>query len=712
MRKIILFMTVMIMTSIALAQAPTLVKLQANDFVRLNENLQINSIASDPDGDRIQLICGSASRGGDICTGSFAAQNPSCTYMVPWSDNTLHTIYCFVRDEPRAGYAAKDSDIKSIMLRADNAPPSVSVTGAPSQWQNTDASANVQCTDSGSGCGEKRLRIMTSNEACSQNYNDYQVNALPHIVFQHQWLCAAAKDNIGNIGFSTPTEFKVDKLAPTTSILCNGAACDQEPKYYTVDVTATLTPQDTGNSGVKETRYTINGSEEQVYSQPIIFTQHGHYTIEYWSVDNAGNAEGRKSVRIFVNKNILTQDLVVTIAFAKIVGGKEVTSSTIKIRNPSISIDFFAYMSCYTVDKITRQKVEDCSEGKTKVTKFDITTKTGVLDYITRETWSQSQNWDSAGKRWRLPIDTIIYQSGVDGCADHDGVPGCSQNQFFPVNAIMPIKISYPDVQNFLVPTTITGAPNFTRSMPINFDVVPRIVEDDGSSRVCNGDNCVVFYSIDTKGVNEIPMQWNDFENHFNASPPSNALACDQYHMLFVRAGKTTQPDLGLQNETNSTFFISCVPRVTVNPLERRLVAGDRNVLAFNVTVWNPLEAQNFDLSMTSAESNKQFVLEWLSFRCESAGCSASDDTTALSVDAVSSKVIFVDLSIAGKSGVFPIKFMATSGGKSYEAQGTLQIFAEGLSEFGSWQLAVAVIALSIFIWRKPKLIYGERKRK
>ncbi|MDI6720849.1 MAG: hypothetical protein QMD85_00560, partial [Candidatus Aenigmarchaeota archaeon] len=130
--------------------------------------------------------------------------------------------------------------------------------------------------------------------------------------------------------------------------------------------------------------------------------------------------------------------------------------------------------------------------------------------------------------------------------------------------------------------------------------------------------------------------------------------------------------------------------------------------------VWNPQEAKTYELAMSSVDEEKEYVLEWMSLRCEGAGCRTDDDTAILNVDGISSMTIFADMSVAGKSGIFPIKFVAVDSNdteKEYEGRGTLQIFAEGLPEFAEWQLAVAMILLTIFIWRRPEILEGRRMK-
>lgn len=687
---------------------------RAARYVKTSDVITAESVASDPDGDPLRLVCGSSPGGRDICESGYYYSNPACTdqnsYSVPWGDNAEHTVYCFAEDKPKGNSQPGISTVTTITITSDTIAPSVGISGTQSQWQNADAITAVICNDS-NGCDASsyRLDIMQQAGACPADYGQYETGA-QSIVSGHVWACAAAKDNAGNTGFSpSAAEFLIDKEKPSTSVLCNGAPCNAEPLFYTDAVTLSLIGSDSGGSGVSQILYSINRGTEKAYNGSETFSAHGHYLVEYRSVDNAGNQEDRKTVSIFVNKNVLEQDIVVNIDFVRIsTDGREISVRSAKIRSPTEPINFFAKMSCYTVDKTTRAKVEDCSQGKTTVTRFDIDTKTGKRNFLQETGWSQSRNWDSTARAWRFPIDTFIYQSRADGCAEHDGVSGCGGGDYTSSDAVMEVDITYPDLQNFIVPSTPTGAPNFTRSMPIRFNVIP-IVSAAGT-RLCDGDNCNAYYSLD--GAPEVRMVWDDFANAFAAAPESREFSCNEYHTLDARVVKTTAPNMGLEEKTQGTFFVNCVPRVTVNPLERRFVTGQSNEVAFNITVWNPLDAQSFDLLMSTDGADIQYVLEWLSLRCATiAGCTASGSSAILAVDSVSSGSVFADMSVAGRSGIYPIKFTASTGSNDYGATGTIQIFAEGLSEFSAWQMAAAVIIMVMFIWYKPEFITGRRRK-
>jgi hypothetical protein len=100
----------------------------------------------------------------------------------------------------------------------------------------------------------------------------------------------------------------LDTAAPSSSIqcktaacassyynaVCNGVACSAS--YYNADVTVTLNGSDTGGSGLKEIRYTTDGSTPTATNgTPIAsggtFTVSSTTTVKFVAVDNAGNVE-------------------------------------------------------------------------------------------------------------------------------------------------------------------------------------------------------------------------------------------------------------------------------------------------------------------------------------------------------------------------------------------------------------------------------------
>jgi peptidoglycan/xylan/chitin deacetylase (PgdA/CDA1 family) len=85
---------------------------------------------------------------------------------------------------------------------------------------------------------------------------------------------------------------QIDTSAPVTTALCNSAAC--APGWYTTSpVTVTLSAADSGGSGIAATYYTTDGTTPTMSSPKYTgaFKVTATTTVEFFSVDNAGNAE-------------------------------------------------------------------------------------------------------------------------------------------------------------------------------------------------------------------------------------------------------------------------------------------------------------------------------------------------------------------------------------------------------------------------------------
>jgi Chitobiase/beta-hexosaminidase C-terminal domain len=90
-----------------------------------------------------------------------------------------------------------------------------------------------------------------------------------------------------------------DTTAPTTTALCNNSSCRPS---YSGPVTVRLSAADPRGVGVAKTYFTTNGStpntSSRVYQVPLVV--HRTETIKFFSVDNAGNREKKKTMTVRV----------------------------------------------------------------------------------------------------------------------------------------------------------------------------------------------------------------------------------------------------------------------------------------------------------------------------------------------------------------------------------------------------------------------------
>ena len=124
-----------------------------------------------------------------------------------------------------------------------------------------------------------------------------------------EYLCAIDKDTGQCIWYNQlPVQpsalvipWGVDYDPPVTTISFDPPEPDGCNGWYVSNVTATLNVTD--EDGVNATYYRINGGEWNTYTTPFIISKEKeNIPIEFYSVDNLGNAETIKSVTLDIDK--------------------------------------------------------------------------------------------------------------------------------------------------------------------------------------------------------------------------------------------------------------------------------------------------------------------------------------------------------------------------------------------------------------------------
>jgi hypothetical protein len=104
---------------------------------------------------------------------------------------------------------------------------------------------------------------------------------------------ASVSDRAGNSTSATGPSVKIDKTAPNTNASAVG-------EWNNVDVSVTLEPHD-GLSGVGSTHYRVDGGAVHTGTS-VTLADEGRHSLEYWSVDRAGNAERHKTVAVNIDR--------------------------------------------------------------------------------------------------------------------------------------------------------------------------------------------------------------------------------------------------------------------------------------------------------------------------------------------------------------------------------------------------------------------------
>jgi hypothetical protein len=105
---------------------------------------------------------------------------------------------------------------------------------------------------------------------------------------------ASVSDKANNQTNGDSQAVNIDRTAPATSATAPSG-------WNNSDVTVALNASD-ALSGVKATRYSVDGGAPQLYASGIAINAEGDHTLEFWSEDYAGNVEAHKTVHVKIDK--------------------------------------------------------------------------------------------------------------------------------------------------------------------------------------------------------------------------------------------------------------------------------------------------------------------------------------------------------------------------------------------------------------------------
>jgi parallel beta-helix repeat protein len=146
-------------------------------------------------------------------------------------------------------------------------------------------------------CGGSWQTIVADEE----NDGSYEWNTTG---YQDSTLYLIRVSTVDNWGHSNSdksyTTFTVDNTNPVTTAYLNPSAPDGENDWYTSNMYVTLVATD-ATSGVDFTEYNINGGIWTDYIVPFTMSEDGMYTVEFRSVDNAGNEETANDVEFKID---------------------------------------------------------------------------------------------------------------------------------------------------------------------------------------------------------------------------------------------------------------------------------------------------------------------------------------------------------------------------------------------------------------------------
>jgi len=121
----------------------------------------------------------------------------------------------------------------------------------------------------------------------------------PHTIVAYKAPVTASMNVTVNTSKTVTAVLLFDAAPPVTTASVSGTA--GQNGWYTSDVAVALAAID-DSSGVNATKYSFNGVSWSTYSSPLVVSTEGSSTVYYYSIDNAGNTEGIKSLNVKVDK--------------------------------------------------------------------------------------------------------------------------------------------------------------------------------------------------------------------------------------------------------------------------------------------------------------------------------------------------------------------------------------------------------------------------
>lgn len=207
--------------------------------------------------------------------------------------------------QPLTGFAAGEGILvvptnnKLVAYEADHPPTITWDTPAPAPnefgWNNTPVqlSFTAEAHPSGPTFSTPGSPLQFNSEGSNQTQQ------------------VTVSDQFGQSAIITSPAVNIDWTAPVTASTLSGTVAPGVTAVYTTPVQVTLTASDS-LSGVRTTFYTLDGGATQTYSAPFTISTDGNHTLNYWSIDSAGNSESQNTRSINIDVSGPSTDIAVS----------------------------------------------------------------------------------------------------------------------------------------------------------------------------------------------------------------------------------------------------------------------------------------------------------------------------------------------------------------------------------------------------------------
>ncbi|MBE0430030.1 MAG: hypothetical protein IBX61_09215, partial [Thermoleophilia bacterium] len=397
--------------------------------------------------DGVTLGSGTPVEIGDIPAGG--SDTVTLKFEVPGGVESFTTDLAFSADDLCAETNTPTSGVIALEVPEDTTPPVT--TADPSEgWFNEAFDVTLSATDEASGVEVTKYRINYEGD-CPDWECDIQV---PDQQDEDLWTVYEGPIAIDEEGEYMIEFFSVDNAGNAEEVSTVLVGLDATPPVTTADPSegwfneafdVTLSATDEA-SGVEVTKYRINYEGDcpdwecdiqvpdqqdedlwTVYEGPIAIDEEGEYMIEFFSVDNAGNAEEVSTVLVGLDTvaPVITDMApagAITDISPVISASYSDTGSGIDADSVTVTLDGEELEGCEATDTGVTCQTEDLAEG-------EHTARVALSDNAGNEAWeewtfsisaeilSRNYHWtwydDLYGDNWVLVANPVGAETGL-----------------------------------------------------------------------------------------------------------------------------------------------------------------------------------------------------------------------------------------------------------------------------------------------------------
>ena len=251
--------------------------------VRIDHTPPITSTDATSGATTASLTATDALSGVGITYYSLDGSSPETTYTGPFAtpEHTFYQLKFYSKDA-----VGNAEPVQTIGLNVDTTPPTTT-SDIDSAWHPAPFAVTLNAVDSQSGIANTFYQLNGGEVMTYAGPFDVTASGATTVTY---W----SVDDFSNVETPTVQTLWVDPTAPVSS-------CNADSSWHNTTQTITITAGD-AVSGLAHTYYRVNGGATTTYTTGAPVSANGTNTLEYWSVDVAGNVEATESALVKIDR--------------------------------------------------------------------------------------------------------------------------------------------------------------------------------------------------------------------------------------------------------------------------------------------------------------------------------------------------------------------------------------------------------------------------